>query len=135
MADKLGVPTSDLTFEEIKEKYGKFYKKKDKKTNWGLAHSRAHKMKMLNLFFFFLYHRLQCFEKVVYLFVCCVKFFVKFFFHSSLNFQKSVNDNLHSQLQIAQILIYIEKKLVCDSKILRMVTIKTHHHHHELNKK
>ena len=29
MARALGVPTSDLTFEEIKEKYGKFYKKKD----------------------------------------------------------------------------------------------------------
>ena len=31
MAQALGVPTSDLTFEEIKEKYGKLYKKKDKK--------------------------------------------------------------------------------------------------------
>jgi hypothetical protein len=31
MAAALSVPTSDLTFEEIKEKYGKFYKKKDAK--------------------------------------------------------------------------------------------------------
>ena len=29
MASALGVPTSDLTFEEIKERYGKFYKKKE----------------------------------------------------------------------------------------------------------
>ena len=28
MADALGVPTSDLTFEQIKERYGKYYKKK-----------------------------------------------------------------------------------------------------------
>ena len=39
MASALGVPTSDLTFEEIKERYGKFYKKKEatKKSDWNVA--------------------------------------------------------------------------------------------------
>ena len=31
MANALGVPTSDLTFEQIKERYGKYYKKKPAK--------------------------------------------------------------------------------------------------------